>query len=58
MSQLKKIHMLLFRTNQTELKPVDPSNPEARWVKKEEVENLLTHAKDQDFFASVKSELN
>jgi hypothetical protein len=36
------------------LKPVDPDNPEARWVKKSQVALLLTHEKDQEFFRRVK----
>lgn len=49
----KTIYMFLFRTKQSDLKPVDPENPEARWVKKEEVANLLTHYKDKEFFQGV-----
>ena len=56
-SELKTITIFLFRTNQLELKPIDPENPEARWVKKEEVVNLLTHSKDKEFWLSVKGEL-
>jgi hypothetical protein len=33
-----------------ELNPVDKDNPEARWVKKQEVSKLLTHPKDRAFF--------
>ena len=33
--------------------PIDPHNPEARWVKKEEVANLLTHPKDKEFFLQI-----
>lgn len=56
-SELKTITIFLFRTNQLELKPIDPENPEARWVKKEEVVNLLTHSKDKEFWLSVMGEL-
>ncbi len=56
-SELKTIIIFLFRTNQTELKPIDPENPEARWVKKEEVVNLLTHPKDKEFWLSVMDKL-
>ncbi len=49
-SETKTIHMFLFKTSQKILKPIDPDNPEARWVKKEEVAMLLTHAKDKEFF--------
>jgi 8-oxo-dGTP pyrophosphatase MutT (NUDIX family) len=49
-SELKTIHMFLFTTNQIELVPVDPDNPEARWVEKEKVVELLMHPKDKEFF--------
>lgn len=49
-SELKVIHMFLFTTSQTELSPVDPQNPEARWVEREKVVELLTHQKDKEFF--------
>ncbi len=52
-NELKNIHMFLFKTKQELLKPIDPDNPEARWVAKEEVLNLLTHQKDKDFFLGV-----
>ncbi len=53
LSEQKTIFLFFFKTNETELKPVDQDNPEARWVKKEEVANLLTHPKDKEFFLSV-----
>ncbi|MDP3764459.1 MAG: NUDIX domain-containing protein [bacterium] len=49
-SELKTIYMFLFKTIEKDLKPVDPDNPEARWVSKNEVANLLTHYKDKEFF--------
>ena len=52
-SELKTIHMFLFTTDQQNLAPIDPKNPEARWLKKSEVANLLTHQKDKEFFQSV-----
>ena len=52
-SELKTIFMFLFKTNQEVLKPIDPANPEARWVKREKVAELLTHKKDKEFFFSV-----
>ncbi|MBI3591544.1 MAG: NUDIX domain-containing protein [Candidatus Melainabacteria bacterium] len=52
-SELKKIYMFLFKTKQEALKPLDPTNPEARWIKKEKVAELLTHKKDKEFFLSV-----
>lgn len=56
-SELKTIHMFLFSTDQEELKPTDPKNPEARWVPKSDVAKLLTHQKDKDFFDSILKEL-
>jgi ADP-ribose pyrophosphatase YjhB (NUDIX family) len=52
-SELKTIHLFLFRTDATELAPLDADNPEARWVEREKVAGLLTHAKDREFFASI-----
>ena len=52
-SELKTIFIYLFKTNQTALNPIDPDNPEAKWVSKEEVTELLTHPKDKEFFLSV-----
>ncbi len=52
-SELKTIHLFLFRTDETELAPIDADNPEARWVERETVAGLLTHAKDKEFFASI-----
>ncbi len=49
-NELKEITLFLFRTNQMELKPVDPDNPEARWIEKEKVPELLTHQKDKEFY--------
>ena len=49
--------MFLFRTSQRELKPIDPDNPEARWVNKSEVADLLTNPKDKEFFRSIISKL-
>lgn len=47
----------LFTTDQKELKPTDPENPEARFVPKGEVAHLLTHIKDKDFYLSILDEL-
>lgn len=52
-SELKTIHLFLFRTDATELAPLDADNPEARWVEPGSVAGLLTHAKDKEFFASI-----
>lgn len=52
-SELKTIHLFLFRTPETALAPVDPENPEARWVEPGEAAALLTHPKDKEFFLSI-----
>lgn len=56
-SELKTITMFLFRTSENMLKPVDPENPEARWVEKNSVADLLTHPKDKEFFLGVLGEI-
>jgi hypothetical protein len=56
-SELKEITMFLFRTGEKSLKPVDPDNPEARWVEKGKVAQLLTHEKDKEFFRGVERTL-
>lgn len=55
--EMKTIAMFLFTTAQDELAPLDPKNPEARWVDRADVAPLLTHAKDAEFFLSVLPEL-
>ena len=52
-SEYKTIMMFLFTTTQTDLIPQDSDNPEARWVPKEQVCDLLTHGADKAFFAGV-----
>lgn len=52
-SEMKKIHLFLFRTDEETLKPLDPDHPEARWVEKEKVAALLTHPKDKAFYLSI-----
>ena len=47
----------LFTTDQKELKPTDPENPEARFVPKSQVADLLTHPKDKNFFLEILNEL-
>jgi ADP-ribose pyrophosphatase YjhB (NUDIX family) len=51
--EYKTMHFYLFSTTQTKLKPLDADNPEARWVKKEEVEDYLSHPEDKKFFREV-----
>ncbi|HTM68316.1 MAG TPA: NUDIX domain-containing protein [Candidatus Binatia bacterium] len=51
--EMKTIVMFLFTTGQDELRPLDPKNPEARWVARDAVAPLLTHPKDKEFFLGV-----
>ena len=57
LTDLKRITVFLFTTKQAELAPEDPVNPEARWVDSDVVAGLLTHPKDQAFFAQVLPEI-
>jgi 8-oxo-dGTP pyrophosphatase MutT (NUDIX family) len=50
----KILFFFLFKTQQNELKPQDPHNPEARWVDPDQVEALLTHPKDRAFYNSIR----
>ena len=54
----KHITMFLFSTKQLLLSPQDPDNPEARWVHKDKVEDLLTHPIDKSFFKDCEKKLN
>ena len=56
-SELKTIYMFLFKTDEEDLKPIDPENPEARWVEKDKVAELLTHRKDKEFFLGLFNEI-
>ena len=56
-SLLKTLHIFLFTTTQMELSPIDPENPEALWVEKDKVADLLTHPKDKEFFLKIKNEI-
>jgi ADP-ribose pyrophosphatase YjhB (NUDIX family) len=52
-SELKTIDIFLYRTNEMNLEPIDPENPEAKWLVPEDVGQILTHPKDKAFFAQV-----
>lgn len=54
---VRRITMYLFRTNQQELRPMDPRTPIAQWLPPEEVLKYLSHPKDKEFFESVLPEL-
>lgn len=56
-SEIKNIQMFLFTTDDENLHPVDPNNPEARWVEKSQVISILTHKKDQKFFTKILKKL-
>ena len=55
-SELKTIFMFLVRTKTDTLKPIDSENPEARWVAKDKIAELLTHRKDKEFFLKIINE--
>jgi 8-oxo-dGTP pyrophosphatase MutT (NUDIX family) len=55
--EMKTLHMFLFDTPQMEFLLTDPRHDEARWVPVEEVEGLLSHPRDKEFFASIKDTL-
>lgn len=57
-TEIKTIHMFLFKTEQMDLKPIDPENPEAKWIKIDEVEQLLTADKDKEFFRGIKDSVS
>jgi ADP-ribose pyrophosphatase YjhB (NUDIX family) len=52
-SELKTIHLFLFRTGQTALAPLDADNPEALWVEPRRAAEMLTHPKDREYFLSI-----
>jgi 8-oxo-dGTP pyrophosphatase MutT (NUDIX family) len=56
-TELKIIHMFLFKTDEQKLCPTDANHPEARWVYQDDVEGLLTHPKDKLFFKSIRNQL-
>lgn len=56
-NEQKTIHMFLFKTDETQLNPKDPNNPEAKWLDKHEVAGYLTHPKDKEFFMSILSQI-
>ncbi|MBI1974351.1 MAG: NUDIX domain-containing protein [Candidatus Zambryskibacteria bacterium] len=56
-TEVKIIIMFLFTTLENAIHPIDPENPEAKWVPREKVAALLTHPKDKEFFLSIVSEI-
>lgn len=57
-SEMKTIVMFLFRCDRAILRPKTADNPEARWVAKDKVADLLTHPRDKEFFLSVMDKLD
>jgi 8-oxo-dGTP pyrophosphatase MutT (NUDIX family) len=57
-SELKTITIFMYRTDDSDLNPIDAENPEARWVDVDKVTGLLTHQKDKKFFEEIKNRLN
>ncbi len=55
--ELKEINIFLFTTKQMNLNPGDQKIPEALWIDKDEVADILTHPKDKEFFLSVVEEI-
>ncbi len=52
-NEFKTIFMFLFTTDQEAIKPVDHENPEAKWIPKDKVAELLTHPKDKEFYLGI-----
>ncbi|MDT7743664.1 MAG: hypothetical protein QOE59_2742 [Actinomycetota bacterium] len=48
--EYKTITLFLFRSPEAVLRPLDPANPEARWVSAESVAETLSHPADGRFF--------
>ncbi|GLZ53938.1 NUDIX domain-containing protein [Actinomycetospora sp. NBRC 106378] len=48
--EYKTITLYLFHGPAVELRPLDPANPEARWVPAAEVPGMLSHPADGRFF--------
>ncbi len=56
-NSVKELHFFLFTTTKEKLQPVDPENPEARWIPIDEVNTYLGLPQDKAFFASITAEL-
>lgn len=55
--EIKHLTFFLFEAQSNDLQPIDPDNPEARWVPPSEVSSLLTHPRDREFFEQVRPQL-
>lgn len=56
-ADVRRITVFLCVTNQEQLKPIDPENPEAIWLSIQDVADKLTHPKDKEFFYSITPKL-
>lgn len=56
-NELKTIHIFLFTTVEQTLSPIDPDNPEAKWVSVDEVIHVLTSEIDKEFFQNQLQEI-
>lgn len=54
---IKRIFMFLFATEQEELNPIDPNNPEAKWIAKEQAITILTYQEERIFYLKNLSSL-
>jgi len=52
-TELKRRTFFLFKAAKQELKPIDSDNPEALWIHKDKVSEILTHPKDKEFFLNI-----
>lgn len=57
MSEIRQMTLFHFTSSEKTLSPLDPDNPEARWVTIAEALSLLTHPKDRAFLRKVKDKL-
>ncbi len=51
--EIKVTTMFLFKTNELELRPIDPNNPEAIWVEIAKAAGKISNKKDAEFFESI-----
>jgi len=56
--EMKHLTFYLFKAASDTLKPIDPDNPEARWIARDQVSAMLTHPKDKVFFESFITQLD
>ena len=51
----KQITILQFTTTQNDLQPIDPENPEAKWISIDKVADMLSYEEDKNFFLKIKN---